>query len=78
MKKVAKWCKSEAQPYCSVKAISNLPNWKENRSELEKRGLVRKHGGRKDTIEITKLGWDYLNEKHPEITRRRRGETFEL
>lgn len=76
--KVGKWCKSNAEPYCPITAISNIPNWRKTRDELEDKALVRKHGGRKDTVEITDLGWDVLEEVRPSLIRRRRGQTFEL
>lgn len=71
--KVAKWCKSKGEPYCPITAVSKLSNWKKIRKKLEGYGLVQKHGGRKDTIEITDLGWWHLEEIRPEVTRRRRG-----
>lgn len=67
--KAGKWIKSHGEKYCPITAVKRISHWKKTVKELRKKDLatLRKGG---EVVYVTKWGWRYLEDKHPEITRR--------
>ena len=75
--RAGKWIHAHGGEYCPTTAVKEIPGYRKLFDELHSMGLVDKYKSG-NVIKIAPRGWDYLNERHPEITRRRRGGRIHL
>jgi ribosomal protein S19E (S16A) len=69
--KTAKWIKAHRELYCPTTAVKGIPKYRKLLDELHSMGLVERYK-KGEVVKISRLGWYYLNETHPELTCRGR------